>query len=156
VLCTLFYRSSGERSGAGSNGRCDNRSPELLLGKLRIIANERGVVELEVFGVVGEGIARLDSTRLTTYRDTQANRGPDSYGEFEGRRCFLGHNRLRIIDLTDRARQPMADVGGRFQLVYNGEIYNDGELRRAAYEAGACQYIVKENLLYILEILSKG
>jgi len=34
--------------------------------------------------------------------------------------------------------------------------YNDGELRRAAYEAGACQYIVKENLLYILEILSKG
>jgi NarL family two-component system response regulator LiaR len=33
--------------------------------------------------------------------------------------------------------------------------YNEGELRRAAYEAGASQYVVKENLLYILEILPK-
>ena len=31
--------------------------------------------------------------------------------------------------------------------------YNDDDLRRAAREAGACQYIVKENLLDILEIL---
>jgi NarL family two-component system response regulator LiaR len=34
--------------------------------------------------------------------------------------------------------------------------YNEGELRRAAFEAGACQYVVKENLLYILEILPKA
>ena len=27
--------------------------------------------------------------------------------------------------------------------------YNEGELRQAAHEAGACQYVVKENLLYI-------
>jgi CheY-like chemotaxis protein len=32
--------------------------------------------------------------------------------------------------------------------------YNDDDLRRAAYEAGACQYVVKENLLDILDILS--
>lgn len=31
--------------------------------------------------------------------------------------------------------------------------YNDGHLRQAAHEAGASQYVVKENLLYILEIL---
>jgi DNA-binding NarL/FixJ family response regulator len=31
--------------------------------------------------------------------------------------------------------------------------YNDGERRRAAYEAGACGYVVKENLLDILDIL---
>ncbi|MCA1623493.1 MAG: response regulator transcription factor [Acidobacteria bacterium] len=31
--------------------------------------------------------------------------------------------------------------------------YNDDDLRRAAREAGACQFIVKENLLDILEIL---
>ncbi len=34
--------------------------------------------------------------------------------------------------------------------------YNDSELRKAALDAGACQYVVKENLLYILEILPKA
>jgi DNA-binding NarL/FixJ family response regulator len=33
--------------------------------------------------------------------------------------------------------------------------YNDDDLRAAAREAGASQYIVKENLLEILEILAK-
>ena len=33
--------------------------------------------------------------------------------------------------------------------------YNDGELRKAAHEAGAFWYIVKENLIDILEILPK-
>ena len=33
--------------------------------------------------------------------------------------------------------------------------YNDGELRQAAHEAGAFWYIVKENLIDILEILPK-
>ena len=32
--------------------------------------------------------------------------------------------------------------------------YNDGELRRAAYEAGASEYVVKESLLDILDILA--
>ena len=32
--------------------------------------------------------------------------------------------------------------------------HNDGELRQAAHEAGASQYVVKENLLFILEILT--
>jgi DNA-binding NarL/FixJ family response regulator len=32
--------------------------------------------------------------------------------------------------------------------------YDDDNLRRAAREAGACGYIVKENLLSILEILT--
>ena len=31
--------------------------------------------------------------------------------------------------------------------------YDDDDLRGAAYEAGACQYVVKENLLDILNIL---
>jgi two-component system response regulator DegU len=32
--------------------------------------------------------------------------------------------------------------------------YNDDDLRRAAREAGACQYIVKENLLDIVDVLA--
>ncbi len=34
--------------------------------------------------------------------------------------------------------------------------YNDDALRRAAYEAGARQYVVKENLLDILDILPEA
>ncbi len=34
--------------------------------------------------------------------------------------------------------------------------YNDDDLRRAAREAGACQYVVKEDLLDIADILAKA
>ncbi len=34
--------------------------------------------------------------------------------------------------------------------------YKEDELRRAAYEAGASQYIVKENLLDIVDVLAKA
>jgi asparagine synthase (glutamine-hydrolysing) len=42
---------------------------------------------------------------------------------------WFGHRRLKIIDLSDGGRQPMATPDGRYQLIYNGEIYNYLELR---------------------------
>jgi len=60
-----------------------------------------------------------------------AHRGPDANGHWtNGRNCILGHTRLSILDLEDRANQPMTDPTGRFTIVYNGEIYNYVELRR--------------------------
>ena len=41
----------------------------------------------------------------------------------------LGHTRLRVIDLTPQARQPMANEDGTVWIVYNGEIYNFTALR---------------------------
>jgi len=42
----------------------------------------------------------------------------------------LGHRRLRVIDLSGAAAQPMRGAGGAGWLVYNGELYNTQELRR--------------------------
>jgi len=58
-------------------------------------------------------------------------RGPDGLGAWWNvdRRCGLGHRRLSIIDLSDRASQPMASEDNRFVVVFNGEIYNYPQLR---------------------------
>jgi len=56
------------------------------------------------------------------------HRGPDESGCFVGGDFVAGHTRLAIIDL-DGGHQPMRDPGGRWVLVFNGEIYNYRELR---------------------------
>ena len=43
--------------------------------------------------------------------------------------CLMGHTRLRIIDIHERADQPMADESGTVWITYNGELYNHTELR---------------------------
>ena len=64
--------------------------------------------------------------------DLLVHRGPDGAGIWhdDAAHIALGHRRLAIIDLTDRASQPMLTGDDRFVLVYNGEIYNFKELRR--------------------------
>jgi len=48
----------------------------------------------------------------------------------------LGHRRLSIIDLSDAGQQPMGDPTGRYQVTYNGEIYNHPELREELKRLG--------------------
>jgi len=55
-------------------------------------------------------------------------RGPDARGVFADDIFLLGHNRLKIIDLSDSANQPFEDK--HFALVVNGEIYNYIELQQ--------------------------
>ena len=53
-----------------------------------------------------------------------AHRGPDAEGKFFDGTCGLGHRRLSIIDLSERANQPMQSSNDRYVIAYNGEVYN--------------------------------
>lgn len=58
------------------------------------------------------------------------HRGPDSNGQYIDDYVSLGHRRLKVIDLSDNAKQPMTNENGDIWLTYNGEIYNFMELRK--------------------------
>lgn len=74
----------------------------------------------------------VDREELRTIRDHMAARGPDGRGEWfsADHQVALGHRRLAIIDLSDRAAQPMASADGQLVISFNGEIYNYRELKR--------------------------
>lgn len=74
----------------------------------------------------------VDRDELRIVRDHMARRGPDGFGEWfaENGRVGLGHRRLSIIDLSDRAAQPMVSADGKLVISFNGEIYNYRELKK--------------------------
>ncbi len=83
-------------------------------------------------GIAGE--MRFDATPASTagvqaMLDEMAERGPDGVGVFSHNTLCLGHRRLKIIDLSDCAYQPMTDPALGLVLVFNGAIYNYPELR---------------------------
>lgn len=63
--------------------------------------------------------------------DRLAHRGPDDAGVWvdESAGIAFGHRRLSILDLSPAGHQPMVSAGGRYIIIFNGEIYNHKELR---------------------------
>lgn len=84
-------------------------------------------------GFAGE--ARFDSSTadigaVARMGEVLQPRGPDASGAFQQGGIALAHRRLRIIDLSETAQQPMTDPGLGLTVVFNGCIYNYRELRR--------------------------
>jgi asparagine synthase (glutamine-hydrolysing) len=75
---------------------------------------------------------------LSSMNDRLEHRGPDSAGLkwFDNTAFGLAHRRLSIIDLTEKAAQPMC-LNERYWLSFNGEIYNYLELRSELCALGA-------------------
>jgi asparagine synthase (glutamine-hydrolysing) len=87
-----------------------------------------------ICGFAGHGIRDEDLIHGAGMTEAIRHRGPDGDGDgtFEHGplRAWLGHRRLRIIDVTESAHQPMTSADGHIALTYNGEVYNFRELRR--------------------------
>jgi asparagine synthase (glutamine-hydrolysing) len=90
-------------------------------------------------GIAGE--LRFDGqaasvSAVSAMADVLAPRGPDGSGVYaQGPRAF-GHRRLKIIDLSDHAQQPMVDSALGLGIVFNGCIYNYPELREELIAEG--------------------
>ena len=83
-------------------------------------------------------------------------RGPDGAGSWwsRDRHCGLGHRRLSIIDLSDRASQPMTSDDGRVVIVFNGEIYNYPQLR-VELEADGAHFRTTSDTEALLHLYSR-
>lgn len=88
-----------------------------------------------IAGFYDSGI-RADQAQSTIRKMLQSmsHRGPDFSGSWLELPICLGHNRLKIIDLSDGANQPM--IYKDCVITYNGEVYNYIELRKNLEELG--------------------
>ena len=86
----------------------------------------------------GRPIERLTIDRFIR---ALAHRGPDGQGVLvdDGGSLALAHRRLAILDLSTAAEQPMRSQSGRYEITYNGEVYNFLELR-SDLEAAGCRF----------------
>ena len=94
-----------------------------MCGILGIISNESG------------SHRPLDDQQVIAMRDTMTLRGPDDSGMFREDSISLAHRRLAIRDIG-AGQQPWITQDNRFVLVFNGEIYNDDEIRADLAEIG--------------------
>lgn len=87
----------------------------------------RGYVQIKMCGINGFNFE--DEQIIRRMNDRIRYRGPDAEGIFCNK-ISLGHVRLKIIDLSENARQPMSNENGGLWIIFNGEIYNFQELRK--------------------------
>lgn len=77
----------------------------------------------------------LSDAKIVAMRDILAHRGPDGSGLWRSPHAVLAHRRLAVLDRTSGSAQPM--VRGSSVLAYNGELYNEQDLRLELAREGA-------------------
>lgn len=82
-----------------------------------------------IYGMVAERGALRYPEVLEFMGEALRHRGPDGRAVFTDDGAVIGTERLRIIDLHERADQPFAAPDQQVWLECNGEIYNAAEIR---------------------------
>src|SRR5262249_21475673 len=86
-----------------------------------------------IFGQIG---SPLERDRVTRVRSILRHRGPDTDGACVLDGATLVHTRLKIIDLSPAAAQPMANEDESVGVVFNGEISHSQDRRAPLVTAG--------------------
>ncbi len=89
-------------------------------------------------GLAGE-ISFTDRPNIKAVEEmllTMYSRGPDAEGLYVQDKVCLGHRRLKIIDLSNHANQPMIDSQLGLTIIFNGCIYNYKLLRKQLTSCG--------------------
>ena len=91
----------------------------------------------------------IDSLKLLSHR------GPDysSYKIHLNSHFFIGHTRLKIIDLSNDANQPFVSNCGGYEIVFNGEIFNYKEIIKNHKNLSFCRTNSDTEVLLNLYIL---
>lgn len=83
-----------------------------------------------IYGMVSESGAALRYPEVLDFMgEALRHRGPDGRATLANADAVFGTERLRIIDLHERADQPFAAPGQQVWLECNGEIYNALDIR---------------------------
>ncbi len=82
------------------------------------------------------GGARPDADWVLRAVRRLAHRGPDDEHLVSDGPVTLAARRLAVVDLSAAGRPPMRSAAGRDVIVYDGEIYNYGELAQRLLERG--------------------
>jgi len=93
-----------------------------------------------IYGFVSFTNERINEDVCLEMGRVLLHRGPDVNGSktiyLNNFSIFLGANRLKIIDLSNAANQPLSNEDGKIWVIFNGEIYNFKELRKELIERG--------------------
>jgi asparagine synthase (glutamine-hydrolysing) len=81
-------------------------------------------------GIVALVGSRATESALTPMMEAVRHRGPDDAGTWAAPGVALGHRRLSIIDLSPGGHQPKASHDGRYQIIFNGELFNYQDVAR--------------------------
>ncbi|NOQ73999.1 MAG: asparagine synthase (glutamine-hydrolyzing) [Crocinitomix sp.] len=84
------------------------------------------------------------------------HRGPNNLAYKLYSKCGLGHARLSIIDTDERSNQPFLSEGGRYALVFNGEIYNYLELKKDLEKDGVVFKTTSDTEVLLQLLIKKG
>lgn len=109
-------------------------------------------------GISGIYTPSFTCEEFILFIDSLKHRGPDTRGIFRDQNIplWLGQRRLRILDLSESANQPLTYENSGLWLVFNGEIYNFIELKQELTDLGYSFYTESDSEVILVSYLHWG
>jgi asparagine synthase (glutamine-hydrolysing) len=84
-----------------------------------------------ITGIYNLNYQSVNLQTLQKFTDSLSHRGPDGSGYeiLNNGSLGLGQRRLAILDLSSAGKQPKSYDGGRYWIVFNGEVFNYKDIR---------------------------